>query len=87
MTQEIVRKLQELDAYLTKLIAAQEGIDQEKITVSYIQEQREKLIYKTKRFDISSQYGGYDLTGLKVLTRQELEAIDDRANRFLASFV
>jgi len=87
MTREVIKKLQELDAYVTKMIASREGVKPENVSVRYIHEQREQHIYKTKRYDVGSSYGGYDVTGLKVLTGMELEAMEIRADKFLNSCV
>jgi len=87
MTKETIRKLQEVDSLLSRLIAEKEGIYSEQVSVKYIHEKREKVLYKIKRYDICSTYGGYDLTGLKVLTGNELDEIEARTETFLCSFV
>jgi hypothetical protein len=86
MTKGVAKKLEEVDSYLKCLIAEKEGISPEQVSVRYIHEQREKRIYKTKRYDIGSDYGGYDSSGLTVLTGEQLDEIDDRADKFLSSF-
>lgn len=73
-----------LDDLLRKLIAAQEGIDPEQVTVEYIRKQRERRFYPSTRYSIGSKYGGYDSTGLIFLTREELEAIERRVDAELA---
>ncbi len=86
MTKEVIEKVQAMDNYLKQLIADKDGIKPEQVSVRYIHEQREKYLYKTKRYDIGSDYGGYELSGLTVLTGTELDEIDGRAEKFLNSF-
>jgi len=73
-----------LDEYLTSLIAAEDGVSPETVTVEYIREQREHRFYPSTRYNIGSSYGGYDGTGLKFLTQEEFEALDQRLDAELA---
>lgn len=73
----------ELEVLITRLIAEQEGIPEEKVTVEYIREQREKRFYPNTRYNIGSDYGGYDAVGLKFSTIQELLDLESRADKFL----
>lgn len=64
-----------LEELFKRLIAARDGVNTDDVTVQYIHEMREKKLYPTTRYDISSEYGGYDQTNLAVLTGQELDAL------------
>ena len=58
-----------LETLLRHLIAAQDGIRPEEVTIDYIQGRREKLFYPHTRYNMDSKYGGYDSRRLKFLTR------------------
>jgi hypothetical protein len=85
MDEALKKKIEALDYRLKCLIAEKEGIKPEQVTVSYIREQREKRLYKTIRYNIGSEYGGYDLTGLKVFTGDELDDFEKHADEFFNS--
>jgi hypothetical protein len=85
MDQKLKKKIEELDYRIKCMIADRQGIKPEDVTTSYIREQREKQLYKTTRYDIGSEYGGYDLTGLKVFTGNELDDIEKHADKFFSS--
>lgn len=80
-TKEILEKYKDasLNDVLTHLISEQDGVPPEKVTVEYIREQREKRIYRTARYNIGSDYGGYGTEGLQFLTHEELDAIEQRS--------
>jgi len=65
-----------LDELLNHLISFQEGITPGEVTVEYIRDQREKRFYPKVRYEIGTDYGGYDLTGLTVKTRNEFDEIE-----------
>jgi hypothetical protein len=73
-----------LEELLTRLIATQEGIRQDEVTVEYIHEQRKQHLYPTIRYDIGTEYGGYSTEGLKFFTQDELEDIEQQVDRQLA---
>ena len=75
-----------LDEYLKRLIAERDGVKPEDVTPSYIREQREKRIYPKVRYCNCSEYGGYNLNGLEVYTREELEKKDKQATEWLEQF-
>ena len=72
-----------LEQYLTRLIAAHEGIQPSQVTLEYIRNQREKLVYPDTRYDTCSNYGGYRNDGLEVLTRSEVEQLEQEMIHWL----
>ena len=62
-----VGTISELEKWLTRLIAKQEGVPEEWVTCEWIHEQREKRIYPTVR---------YEEAGLISLTREEWEKLE-----------
>ena len=76
-----------LEAFLNKRIAELDGIRPEDVTVEYIRAQREQLYYPGTRLDVGSEYGGYDTTGLEVLTRDEIDERVQSGLGWLASFL
>jgi len=72
-----------LDSVFTRLIAEKEGIQPDKVTVAYIHAQREKRFYPKTRYNIGTEYSGYNTTGLKILTSNEFDEIEDRVDKFL----
>ena len=85
MDENLKKKIEALDYHLKCLIAEKEGIKPEEVTTDYILEQRRTRLYKTTRYDIGSDYGGYDLTGLKVYTGNELDDLEKQADDFFGS--
>ena len=73
-----------LGTLLRHLIAAQDGIRPEEVTIDYIQGKREELFYPTTRYNVDSQYGGYDSRRLKFLTRNEFDSIAKQVEEELA---
>jgi hypothetical protein len=78
------RKDASLEELLQELIAVQDGIRPEDVTVDYIQHQREKRFYPSTRYDIDSKYGGYDSRRMRFLSRDEFDSISDRVDAELA---
>lgn len=66
-----------LDERFTRLIANTDNVPPDKVTVQYIQDQREKLYYGDTRYNISSSYGGHNPIGLTSLTRNESDKIGE----------
>jgi len=75
-----------LGELLNRLIATQENIRPEEVTVEYIQKQRESRLYPTTRYNISTEYGGYDPNGLEFFTQDELCSIQKRVEEELGKF-
>ena len=71
------RPEESLDSIFTRLIAKKDNITEQGVTVDYISQQREKLIYPNVRYEVGSTYGGYDHDGLLFLTQNELAAIGE----------
>ncbi len=82
VVEELARET--LDDFLKRRIAAKEGIAPEQVTPEYIQERREEQIYPDIRYEIGSDYGGYDTVGLKFRTRHELDEIERDVDEALA---
>ena len=65
----------DLHTCLTHLIAERDGIDLNEVTVAYIHEQREKIIYSDTRYDAP--------LGLISLTRNEWERVERNVDSLL----
>jgi hypothetical protein len=72
---------------LDRLIADADGIRPDQVTEAHILKQRETKIYPRLRYNIPSEYGGYDLTGLEVNTRSELNEREARVDAAAARLV
>jgi hypothetical protein len=70
-----------LERFLERLIAQRDGVRPEDVTEEYIRRKRAERVYPIARFEIGSNYGGYDTTGLQVLTRAEVDEAEVRAQR------
>ena len=70
-----LHKDESLDTLLRELIAAQDDVRPEEVTLDYIREQREKRFYPSVRYDTDSRYGGYNSRRLRSLTRDELDEV------------
>lgn len=68
-----------LEELFKRLIAARDGVRPEDVTGEYIRKQREDRLYPRTSYDIDSDYGGYDSSHLKVLSRRELDALESRS--------
>lgn len=79
---EAVRKLP-LSTLLDQLISNHDHIRADQVTIEYIRQQREANVYPTAVFDIGSDYGGYDGTGLIFKTREGFEKMESDVDRFL----
>jgi hypothetical protein len=84
---EILQKYKNvhLEELLQELIAAQDGVRPQDVTVDYIQNQREKRFYPNTRNDGDSKYGGYNSRRLRFLSRNEFDAISEKVAAELAS--
>jgi hypothetical protein len=71
-----VQPEESLDELLRRQIAEKLGMAPEDVTIEFLDELLEKRIYPSARFNIGSQYGGYDNSNLVVLTREELASIE-----------
>ncbi len=75
--------VKDLDSLFIKLIAEKDNVKPEKVTVEYIHEQREKKVYPKMRYEIGTDYSGYNETGLTFLSGEEFDEIEREANKFL----
>ena len=66
-----------LGELLGRLIAAQEEITPEQVTVAYIEEQRQKRFYPNTRYNLGSD------SGERICTREELDAIERQVDKAL----
>lgn len=48
-----------LERFVVRLIAEQENVEPDDVTLDYIRRQRDNNVYPKMRFERSSQYGGY----------------------------
>ncbi len=78
--QEELVEREGLERYLARLIAAKAGVGvrPEDITEEYIRNARAKMVVP---HGLESTYGGYDITGLSVLTPDEENAIEERVQK------
>lgn len=72
-----------LDKIFTRLIAKELNVEESKVTVEFIRQQREKTIYPNIRYNVGSAYGGYDHEGLLFLTRNEFKEIGKMVDEFM----
>jgi hypothetical protein len=78
-----LHKEDSLETLLQELIAAQDDVRPEDVTLDYIRSQREKRFYPTVRYETDSRYGGYDSRRLRSLSRNELDEVADQVTRRL----
>ncbi|MFA7062041.1 MAG: hypothetical protein WC156_14635 [Pedobacter sp.] len=79
---EAVRNLP-LNTLLNQLISNHDHIRTDQVTIEYIRQQREAHVYPSTVFDIGSDYGGYDVTGLLFKTRDGFEKMEADVDQFL----
>ncbi|MGB5834987.1 MAG: hypothetical protein WBG92_23795 [Thiohalocapsa sp.] len=70
-----LRPNETLDAYLTRIIAADNDVTQDEVTSEWISEQREKTIYPSARFRKTSVVGGKLTNGLRSLSRRDFDFV------------
>ena len=76
-----------LEKKLDALIAQQDHVQPEDVTLEHIREQRDKSeSYANAKLDLSTRYGGYVRTSGRLLSPAETIAMVRAAYRFLASF-
>jgi len=75
----MMRKGENIETYLTRLISEADGVRPEEVTVEYIRQQREKRIYPDTRFEPTDY-------GLFSFTRRELDKIEMLADEFMRNF-
>lgn len=66
----------DLERTFTNLIAENEGIKPEDITIEWIEGQRKNNLYPNARFNIGGYSGSYNLIGLFSLTRRKMDEIE-----------
>jgi hypothetical protein len=65
-----------LDDVLTALIAKKLDIRPDEVTMELLQSVLERRIYPSTRFSLGSEMGGYDASGVKVLSQDELDKME-----------
>jgi len=76
-----------LEKKLDNLIAQQDHIQPEDVTLEHIREQRRKNpLYAENEYDTSSRYGGYVRTNARLLTQLQTHRMVIAAYKFLADF-
>jgi hypothetical protein len=85
--EKTVTYVSHLDRFLTELIAKQEGVRPEEVTMEYIRRQRETRFYPKARYIVTSPKGGYSTAGLRVRSRDENIALNERIDAFLRDFI
>lgn len=73
-----------LEKKLDTLIAQQDNIRPEDVSLEHIRKQRDKNV--NVKYDFSTRYGGYNRRGGRVLTPSQSSAMVDAAYRFLRRF-
>ena len=76
---------EDLKTFFGRLIAKRDGVKPEEVTLEYIRERRKEPWYKKIRFDIGSDYGGYEVHGLKFYTEEEMEEMERRVDEKFAA--
>ena len=76
-----------LETLFRQLIAAQDDIRPEDVTLDYIRSQRERRFYPNTRYDTDSRYGGYDSRRLRFLSRNELDEVSEQVAKRLADIL
>lgn len=71
---------------LDDLIAKQDHVSPNEVTLEYIRSRRESDIYPKANFNFNTKYGGYNRTRLRVLTPARIKASIESAYKFLARF-
>lgn len=73
-----------VDQLQRQLIAERLGVDPEDITSEFLDDYLEKHVYPNARLVHGSQFGGYDNSHLRVLTRAEFDKIRQKAELLFA---
>jgi hypothetical protein len=71
------------EEWLTCLIAENDKVPLDMVTVGYIEEQRQKRFYGSTRYNIGSSFGGHNLTGLLSLPKNKLDEIEKTINEIV----
>ena len=82
----MLKKMSILEEKLDQLIAKQDDIRPEDVTLEHIRNQRDNEIYPNGDFDFSTKYGGYNRSASHWLTRNQAIDTIRRAYTFLATF-
>jgi hypothetical protein len=75
-----------LERVITEKIARDQHIRPEEVTPEYIHEWRKKNLYPYARVTLTTKYGGYQGTGRRVLTGEEVLTQREQAEEFLRQF-
>ncbi len=76
-----------LEKKLDALIAQQDHIQPEDVTLEHIREQRDKsLEYANAKYDFSTRYGGYVRASARLLTPSQTREVVLAAYKFLGGF-
>ena len=76
---------EDLKSFFDGLIAKQDGVRPEDVTLEYVRECRKQPWYKRIRFDIGGDYGGYEVHGLRFYTEEEFEEMERRVDAQFAA--
>jgi hypothetical protein len=79
-----LRFMSTLEEKLDILIAKQDHVQPEDVTLEYIRQKREEK--PTDKYDFTTYYGGYNKRGGKVLTVAQTREAISRAYQFLGGF-
>lgn len=76
-----------LEHFLEEQIAAMDGVSVSEVTLEYIRRRRKELYADPRhRWELASEYGGWNYIGLEVHNHTELENQAKRALSFLSQF-
>jgi hypothetical protein len=78
-------KMPTLESELDELIARQENVRPDQVTLELIREKRETEVYPNARVDFSTNYGGHIATG-RFYGLTEAKATIEKAYKFLTRF-
>lgn len=81
-----ILKTSPLERKIEELIARDLGIAPNEVTAEFIQRWREEHLYTNAQHGLNAKYGGYNSRSGRILSVTEIEAVKERAERFMQLF-
>jgi hypothetical protein len=75
-----------LEKELDELIAREENVSPEDVTLEFIRKKRDEEVYPKAPVNLTMPHGGFVARARRFLTHLEGKALVTRGNRFLAKF-
>ena len=69
-----------LGDFFRRLIGERDNVTPDNVDLEYIRRRRSEPWYKRIRFNIGSDYGGYEVSGLRFYTEEEFEKIEEQVD-------